>query len=174
MYAQEEMSIHASDCRLRCGMHIAPWHSIVETDPKGKMISTSLFKRAYPFLRFDTQDYSKITTKKCSCGRTSPRIIHIIGREGGMLISREGATFGTSTIYKMLSSREFRIKNMNFVQNNKGEVLIFIDTRDPEKKEIERMVKNRLKHLFSINVHFKKRYTNATKKNLSIRSSLRA
>jgi phenylacetate-CoA ligase len=71
------------------GMHI-PDDKIVEiVDPEtgrqlspgktGEIVATT-FNKAYPLIRFGTGDLSILTESPCPCGRTSPRLMKILGR----------------------------------------------------------------------------------------------
>lgn len=79
----------AHECECHCGMHIDTERSIIEvidengnsiSEGTGKVIITSLKNYAMPFFRYDTGDYARITSKKCQCGRQTPRILEIVGR----------------------------------------------------------------------------------------------
>jgi phenylacetate-CoA ligase len=71
------------------GLHV-PDDKIVEiVDPEtgaalapgnvGEVVGTT-FNKAYPLIRFGTGDLSFLTDAPCSCGRTSPRLVRIMGR----------------------------------------------------------------------------------------------
>jgi phenylacetate-CoA ligase len=79
----------AHECSSHEGMHLDMERSIIEVvdedgcsvkEGVGKIIVTSLKNYSMPFIRYDTGDYAKITSKECKCGRETPRIIEIIGR----------------------------------------------------------------------------------------------
>jgi phenylacetate-CoA ligase len=74
---------------LKNGMHV-PDDKIVEiVDPEtgkqlppgktGEIVATT-FNKVYPLIRFGTGDLSILTETPCPCGRTSPRLIKILGR----------------------------------------------------------------------------------------------
>jgi phenylacetate-CoA ligase len=73
------------------GMHV-PEDAIVEiVDPAsgrsvpigqpGEVVAT-VNRKTYPLLRFGTGDLSALTDEPCACGRTSPRLVRIMGRVG--------------------------------------------------------------------------------------------
>jgi phenylacetate-CoA ligase len=77
------------ECLQKNGMHI-PDDKIVEiVDPDsgkqlgpgkmGEIVATS-FNKVYPLVRFGTGDLSVLTVDRCPCGRTSPRLVRIMGR----------------------------------------------------------------------------------------------
>src|SRR3989304_771262 len=45
----------------------------------GEIVATT-FNKGYPLIRFGTGDLSLLTETRCPCGRTSPRLIKILGR----------------------------------------------------------------------------------------------
>jgi len=53
----------------------------------GELVLTHLVNRSAPMLRFRTRDHVKLFTRRCSCGRTAPRL-RCIGRTDDMLIVR--------------------------------------------------------------------------------------
>jgi phenylacetate-CoA ligase len=77
------------ECLEKNGMHI-PDDKIVEiVDPDsrkqlgpgkmGEIVATS-FNKVYPLVRFGTGDLSVLAVDRCPCGRTSPRLVKIMGR----------------------------------------------------------------------------------------------
>ena len=88
-YGTADIGCLGYECMLRNGMHI-PDDKIVEiVDPEtgkqlppgktGEIVATT-FNKAYPLIRFGTGDLSILTETPCPCGRTSPRLIKILGR----------------------------------------------------------------------------------------------
>jgi phenylacetate-CoA ligase len=53
----------------------------------GELVLTHLVNRSAPLLRFRTRDHVRMSTGRCACGRTSPRV-RCIGRTDDMLIVR--------------------------------------------------------------------------------------
>jgi phenylacetate-CoA ligase len=54
---------------------------------QGELVYTALRREAMPMLRFRSRDHVMVTTRSCSCGRTTPRV-RCIGRTDDMLIVR--------------------------------------------------------------------------------------
>jgi phenylacetate-CoA ligase len=59
----------------------------------GRLISTDLWNRAHPFIRYDTQDFIEIDDTPCVCGRKQLRINKILGRDNEVLIMDTGRRF---------------------------------------------------------------------------------
>jgi phenylacetate-CoA ligase len=88
-YGTADIGCLGYECLKKNGMHI-PDDKIVEiVDPDtgkqlgpgktGEIVATS-FNKVYPMIRFGTGDLSIVTETPCPCGRTSPRLIKILGR----------------------------------------------------------------------------------------------
>ncbi|OGP69117.1 MAG: hypothetical protein A2169_15835, partial [Deltaproteobacteria bacterium RBG_13_47_9] len=88
-YGTADIGCLGYECIKKNGMHI-PDDKIVEmVDPEtgrqlgpgktGEIVATT-FNKNYPLIRFGTGDLSILTETSCPCGRTSPRLIKILGR----------------------------------------------------------------------------------------------
>jgi phenylacetate-CoA ligase len=88
-YGTADIGCLGYECREKNGMHI-PDDRIVEiVDPStgkrvrpgkpGEIVATT-FNKVYPLIRFGTGDLSILTESSCPCGRTSPRLLKILGR----------------------------------------------------------------------------------------------
>jgi phenylacetate-CoA ligase len=88
-YGTADVGCLGFECIAKSGMHI-PDDCIVEiVDPKtgkrvgpnetGEVVAT-VFDPSYPLIRFGTGDLSVLTDGPCACGRTSPRLVKILGR----------------------------------------------------------------------------------------------
>jgi len=88
-YGTADIRCLGYECMKKNGMHI-PDDKIVEiVDPEtgkqlgpgktGEIVATT-FNKIYPLIRFGTGDLSILTETPCACGRTSPRLIKILGR----------------------------------------------------------------------------------------------
>lgn len=80
-YGCREVSQIATECESHCGLHVVFENQYVELDGKD-IIITNLNNYVMPFIRYRVGDLAeKIDTTSCSCGRNSPRIINLIGRD---------------------------------------------------------------------------------------------
>ena len=88
-YGTADVRCLGYECLKKNGMHV-PDDKIVEiVDPEtgkqlgpGKMgeIVATTFNKTYPLIRFGTGDLSILTETPCPCGRTSSRLLKILGR----------------------------------------------------------------------------------------------
>ncbi len=90
-YGTAELGCLGYECMELGGMHV-PEDAIVEIiDPvsrknvpigqPGEVVAT-VNRKTYPLLRFGTGDLSALIDEPCGCGRTSPRLVRILGRVG--------------------------------------------------------------------------------------------
>ena len=88
-YGTADIRCLGYECLKKNGMHV-PDDKIVEiVDPStgkqvgpgkaGEIVATT-FNKVYPLIRFGTGDLSILTETPCPCGRTSPRLMKILGR----------------------------------------------------------------------------------------------
>jgi len=80
------------ECSERAGFHITEEHFIevvapdtgkrLEPGEVGAVVITGLIDKAFPVLRYMTGDLSSLATEPCPCGRTSPRMMGVMGRVG--------------------------------------------------------------------------------------------
>jgi phenylacetate-CoA ligase len=105
----------ASECWAKDGIHWVEDHVLVEIVDKdtmkrcdpgevGVLVLTHLTKEATPLLRYLTNDYARIVTEKCSCGRTHGRSPGgILGRADDMIIYK-GENFYPAQVEKVVRS----------------------------------------------------------------------
>lgn len=88
-YGTADVGCLGFECPAKCGMHF-PEDCIVEVvNPEtghslgpgevGEVVAT-VFHRTYPLIRFATGDLSSYADEPCDCGRTSRRLLKILGR----------------------------------------------------------------------------------------------
>ena len=92
-YGTADVGCLGYECIEKNGMHV-PEECIVEiVEPEtgrrlgpsetGEVVAT-VFDRSYPLIRFGTGDLSYYTDEPCGCGRTSARLVRIVGRSDQM------------------------------------------------------------------------------------------
>ena len=80
----------AYECHQKSGMHLMDEYLVEIADPEtgkqlgpgevGEIVVTPLHNKAWGLIRFGTGDMSSYTTEPCPCGRTSHRLVAIVGR----------------------------------------------------------------------------------------------
>jgi phenylacetate-CoA ligase len=116
----------ASECEAKAGIHFAEDYVVVEClDPEtrqplregelGVLVFTHLTREASPVIRYWSNDYARLSTERCACGRTHLRAVDgIVGRHDDLVVFR-GAKFYPSQVERVVRSfaelsDEFRIE----------------------------------------------------------------
>jgi len=80
-YGCREVSQIATECEVHNGLHIVFENQFVELDGQGILV-TNLNNFVMPFIRYRIGDLAaSIDESQCACGRFSPRIINLLGRD---------------------------------------------------------------------------------------------
>ena len=113
-------------CEAKTGIHFAEDYVVVEClDPEtrqplpegalGVLVFTHLTREASPVIRYWSNDYARLSTERCACGRTHLRAVDgIVGRHDDLVVFR-GAKFYPSQVERVVRSfaelsDEFRIE----------------------------------------------------------------
>jgi phenylacetate-CoA ligase len=88
-YGTADIRCLGYECMEKNGMHIPDDKMVEIVDPEtgkqldpgkpGEIVATT-FNKIYPLIRFGTGDLSILSEAPCPCGRTSPRLVKILGR----------------------------------------------------------------------------------------------
>jgi len=92
LYAFLPVGLAACECDEKSGMHIEEDFIVEIVDPEtgeqvpcgevGEVIVTPLFNKILPRIRFGSGDLAFCSDEPCPCGRTSIRIMKVVGRVG--------------------------------------------------------------------------------------------
>ena len=98
-YGLNDGGVSAYECEEHFGYHIDMERSVMEfvddtstqlENGEGKILATSLFNYALPFIRYDTGDLGILSDEKCSCERPFPIMKELRGRSVDFFITPEG------------------------------------------------------------------------------------
>lgn len=144
-YGLNDGGVHAFECSEHCGLHIDTERSIMEVVDKdgyqlhygeGKILATSLFNYAMPFIRYDTGDIGILTNETCACGRGYKLLKEVIGRSADVLITPEGKNVHGWIFNKIFREYAKNIKEFQVVQEKLDKIVInivpehgFVDTQ---------------------------------------------
>lgn len=130
------------ECDAQNGSHINEDHFYPEIiDPEtleplpygqqGELVFTTLTKEGMPLLRYRTKDLTTLVEGKCSCGRTTVRMMPIMGRSDDMLIVRGINVFPSQVESVILGMKEFEPQYMLVVDrvNNLDTLQIQVEVR---------------------------------------------
>ena len=92
LYGFAPIGVPACECEQKNGMHIEEDFIVEIVDPAtgkelgpgeiGEVVVTTVFNETIPRIRFGSGDLSLYTDEPCPCGRTSNRLVRIVGRVG--------------------------------------------------------------------------------------------
>ncbi|HMK46809.1 MAG TPA: phenylacetate--CoA ligase family protein [Methanocella sp.] len=98
-YGLSDGGVTAFECEEHSGLHIDTERSIMEVvdlrgEPidkgEGRILATSLYNYAMPFLRYDTTDDGYLLDDSCACGRGYKLLRDVKGRSVDVLLTPEG------------------------------------------------------------------------------------
>ena len=98
-YGLTDGGLGAYECSEHCGLHIDTERAVMEVVDKdgtqlengeGRVLATSLYNYAMPFIRYDTGDLGYIIDDVCSCGRGYKLLKEVVGRSVDVLVTPEG------------------------------------------------------------------------------------
>lgn len=153
-YGAGDGGVIAHECYMHEGLHITEEQCVVEiTDENGNVkadgepgfvITTDLDNYVFPFIRYQVGDMATLRVEKCSCGRSSRMIEHIVGRTGKTLFNKQGQPFTSIVIDNMMfKNMDYhrteheaiyqKIDQFQVRQDESGDICVLIKPRDKEE-----------------------------------------
>jgi phenylacetate-CoA ligase len=158
-YGTADVRCLGYECMKKNGMHV-PDDKIVEiVDPDtgrqlgpgkiGEIVATT-FNRVYPLIRFGTGDLSILTETPCPCGRTSSRLVKIMGRVDQATKVR--GLFVHPGQVDEVASRYPQIVKYQMVIKRKEEMIFRIELKEdtPKTQELEQQVGQSIRDVMKI------------------------
>lgn len=134
-YGSREVSAMAAECEHHNGLHVTSAGHIVETvDPvtlepvrgqPGEIVITVLHNHAMPFLRYRIGDMGLIEDSPCACGRTTPRLVELLGRTSDNFLMPDGRIVHGEYFTHMFYGRP-EVKQFQFVQDSVDDFVLRI------------------------------------------------
>ena len=161
-YSLNDGGVSAIECQDHCGMHTDTERAILEvvdehgkqtTSKQGKILATSLYNYALPFIRYDTGDLGIISDIKCSCGRSSPLLIELVGRVTDFL-KLNNIIIGSPVLTVLMG--KFDIEQYQIIQDSPSSIICRIikgNTYD-KKRDEGYITESFYSHVGKINVAF--------------------
>jgi len=147
------------------GYHIASEYGIVEIlkqdntpaapGEEGRIIATGLHNKAFPLLRYNTNDFAVVSTRTCTCGRTLPLIERLTGRINDFIMDARGQWLSAPA----RSMRKVNgIKKAQLVQENQFLLNLYIVPLDATIKRDDEILidtfKKRYGHAVEIKIFY--------------------
>jgi phenylacetate-CoA ligase len=116
-YGTHEVGLPAFECQEKDGLHLMEDMFIVEvadvdTDQivpdgeKGNLVMTSLYRKHPPLIRYNLRDYVRIVSdgrRRCSCGSSTRKMDHFLGRSDDMVKIRGTNVFPMACVRAVTS-----------------------------------------------------------------------
>jgi len=162
-YGVNDGGISGHECSAHNGMHVDTERAIMETVNKngkqiinrqGKLLATSLYNYALPFIRYDTGDLGIVVNKKCVCRKKSFLIKNVSGRVTDFL-KLNNVTIGSPVLTVLMGKSD--IEQYQIIQIGSSSIIIkIIEGDDYNKKRDEEYIrKSFYSHVGKIDIVFK-------------------
>jgi phenylacetate-CoA ligase len=129
-YGSAEGGIIAFECR-HGKMHINMETVIVEEED-GEILLTNLVSSSFPIIRYKIGDYVVLGgAERCACGMAHQTIREVTGRVGAVIYGRD-FDYPSLTLYyvfKNLAAEHLLVLNYQVVQEVKGRILVYIESK---------------------------------------------
>ncbi|MGN6105235.1 MAG: hypothetical protein ACTHU0_09045 [Kofleriaceae bacterium] len=137
-YGCREVMMIAAECEAHDGMHVAMENLVVEIvvtengrerpareGETGEIVITDLHNFGMPFIRYANGDVATVgAMKRCSCGRTLPRIQSVQGRISDMLRDAEGSVVSGIAVSFLVQDYGEAVRQFQAVQHKDRSVTI--------------------------------------------------
>jgi phenylacetate-CoA ligase len=154
-YGTADIGCLGYECMEKNGMHV-PDDKLVEiVDPQtgkqlkpgevGEVVATT-FNKTYPLIRFGTGDLSHLSVAPCPCGRTSPRLMKILGRVDQ--VTKVRGLFVHPGQADEVASRHDPVEKVQVVvtrRDHKDEMIFRVELKEWASEEIEKSIRDVMK-----------------------------
>jgi len=141
-YGLSEEVARAYECPEQAGYHVAMESTLIEVvkddgeaaedGEYGEIVGTSLTNFAMPFIRYKTDDVTRVLKRSCPCGRQLPLIGQVVAKFEDVVVEKDGRLVSPSALthpFKPINPRA--ILKSQIVQDQVGKVIVRI-VKGPE------------------------------------------
>ena len=152
LYGQAERVVCATECEAHRGLHLNPEYGVCELlkdgeevrpGESGEIVGTGLTNYGMPLIRYRTGDLARLSPEPCTCGRHSPVISAIVGREADLLVTPDGRLIPGDGIMGCFHGIE-NIQRCQVIQQRADRVRVRVAKDSPEKPVDERRIAGNL------------------------------
>ena len=133
-YGMSERVADATECEQHNGYHLSMEYGVFELldknsepvkkpDVSGIVVGTGFHNNVMPLIRYQMFDLGVYSGEKCACGRQAPIIKAFKGRVREYFVGKSGKLMTLQLIWAGRHPVWSKIREMQFVQERKGEVL---------------------------------------------------
>jgi phenylacetate-CoA ligase len=126
VYGAREMGPIAFQCPDESGYHVCAEGLLVElldeadrpvsAGAYGRIVVTSLYNYAMPFIRYDIGDYALVAAGPCACGRGLPKLDQIAGRTRNLFVMPDGSKRRLQGALVLETAKYLSYRQVQFVQ----------------------------------------------------------
>jgi len=168
-YGCSEIYFIASECLHKNGLHIfadSVKVEIVDENNKllkkgehGKIIITNLDEYAFPLIRYENGDESRLLNKSCTCGVTLPLMDKVKGRISDNIKLRDGTILSGEYLTTIFDDFTEKVKQFQIIQNKNLSILVSVKLYNHKDatfitKVIENELGKRINNQVSLKVEF--------------------
>lgn len=120
----------------------------IEDSEVGEITITSFYNKLMPLVRYNIQDYGKVTIEQCECGETSQVISLFGGRTADVIVGTEdmlGELFFKRGIYKLIDRYGDCVDGFRVEQIELREFLVLIQRGNGFREEMSDIVTKHIK-----------------------------
>jgi len=139
-YGHSERAALAGECEVSTYYHIFPEYGYLELigndgnevtkDAEiGEIVATGFNNFICPFIRYRTMDMAAASNAKCKCRRNYGLVRRIEGRLQEFFVDKTGSLTTFTCSHKPLWNAKEKINAYQYVQNERGKVLLNIDAK---------------------------------------------
>lgn len=152
-YGCPEAGLMANECNQHDGYHYNMETCFIETVDKdesgaGRIIATNLTNYSFPTLRYDTGDIGILESEgKCPCGRSSSKIISLLGRQRDIITLPNGrVVHGAFFNHLPVFYNNKDIMRYQIIQTDKNKIEIHLQMAKNKKIEEAEYIRDLLKN----------------------------
>jgi phenylacetate-CoA ligase len=161
-YGLNDGGISAFECTNHDGMHVDHERAILEVVDEtgsrvfgrpGRIVATSLFNFAMPFIRYETGDIGTMAVNSCSCGNPKPLLRHILGRTTEVL-EINGRLVGSPVLTVLMGRHDIEIYQIRQIGAQRIE-LSLVPGRSFTSDNEAQIRSSLISHLGPVEIEFK-------------------
>ncbi|MCK5828048.1 phenylacetate--CoA ligase family protein, partial [Candidatus Bipolaricaulota bacterium] len=161
-YGLNDGGVSAYECPEHQGMHVDTERAILEVVDEdgqqimgkpGRILATSLFNDALPFIRYETGDIGTLVDTPCPCGSHTQRLMNVLGRTTDLL-TINGKTIASPVLTILFGKCD--IEQYQIIQEASDTVTCRIVKGESYTSKDENLIRTSLiRHIGEASIRFK-------------------
>ena len=146
-YGGRELGDVACSCSETDSLHLSVWNNYFELEDKKKKLSnvliTNLNNFLMPLLRYRIGDIAAVTKKKCLCGRKTPLLRKIEGRETSVFRKKDGSVIASEFFIHFVGVvfNKGEIDKFQVIQEDYNKLLVkYVDFNNRDLKKLKKKI----------------------------------